>query len=179
MCRYARLWLDTKAFSAGENAGAAAAGRPACAFQVTDEPRRIPPSVLTPPAGPPPLKNLTAVFHITLAVIIRAFGRVRDRLAGGLTATAGAKKHGCSAESPNAARRASVQSAPLEACRNSRGSSAATGTTSGRENARNGAFRLYMSKKATFFTLACREKVSLCRICQSIKLAQVTLRRLS
>ncbi len=33
------LWLNTKAFFAGENAGAAAAGRPACVFQVADQPR--------------------------------------------------------------------------------------------------------------------------------------------
>lgn len=38
-----------------------------------------------------------------------------------LTTVAGTKKHGCSAESPSAARRASVQYAPLEAYANSRG----------------------------------------------------------
>ena len=50
---------------------------------------------------------------------------------------AGTKKHGCSAESPTAARRASVQSVPLEAHGDSRGCSVASTGASGRENTRN------------------------------------------
>lgn len=47
-----------------------------------------------------------------------------------LTTVAGTKKHGCSAESPSAARRATVQSAPLEGYGDSRGCSVANRKTS-------------------------------------------------
>lgn len=59
---------------------------------------------------------------------------------------AGTKKHGCSAESPNAARRASVQSVPLEGYGDSRGCSVASRKASGRENTRSDTFGYVIQK---------------------------------
>lgn len=132
--------------SAGENAGAAAAGRPACVVQVTDQQRLSRPrfcvnaSFLSRLKPPSTLCLRLAVFSADY----RAFWQPWPV----------PKKHGRSAESPSAARRASVQPAPLEGYGDSRGSSVATRKTSGRGNARSGTYRLQSPEKGCSLTSA-------------------------
>lgn len=73
--------LTTKPFSAGENAGAAAAGRPACVFQVTDE-QRVSRLCFTPPRSFLQ-KGLLAVSSRALTIVIFTFSVVIGRLTWG------------------------------------------------------------------------------------------------
>lgn len=81
-----------------------------------------------------------SVLYEALSGIILTFSGVINRVRWVLTTMAVTKKHGCSAESPDAARRASVQSVPLDGYGDSRGCSVATRKPSGRENACNNTF---------------------------------------
>lgn len=74
------------------------------------------------------------------------FGSAIDRVLWVLPATAGTKKHGCSAESPSATCRAAMQFTPLEGRRDSRGSAAAIGRRSRSENTRHNAIDYVMQK---------------------------------
>ncbi|CAJ1070244.1 Hypothetical predicted protein [Xyrichtys novacula] len=132
LCQTELGGLYTKAFFAGENAGAAAAGRPACVFQVADQQR------LSLRCFAPSRAFLHEIFNPTALVsTVRGhylpFVVTFTEQCGFLTTVAGTEKHGRSAESPNAARRAPVQSVPLEGYGDSRGCSVETSEASGRE----------------------------------------------
>lgn len=121
---FIRWWFDTKAFFTGENAGAAAALRPACTFQVA----AIIPSSFRPDFlrhfSHKPIRASKHDRHDALGTHLAPF---IDRA---LTVFAqpwpGAGKHGRSADSPTAACRASALVLPPEAYDDGRGSFVAT-----------------------------------------------------
>lgn len=124
LARSVRWWFDTKAFFTGENAGAAAARRPVCTFQVAAIiPSSFRPhfSAICPTNRTVPSKHDPPDAREThLATFIDRAG----------TAFAqpwpGAGKHGRSADSPTAACRASALVLPLDAYGDRRGCSVAT-----------------------------------------------------
>lgn len=111
------------------------------------------------------------VSYISVSRHSLTFRGVIDRISMVLTTVAGTKKHGCSAESPIAARRAAVQSAPLEGYGDSRGLSVATREAFSRENTRHNTvayviwkmlqFNVCMSGETFFLHMICQTKLAL------------------